>query len=668
MDKIIKLLNDEQKKKEITLSKDEEEELLFLSNFLSSIDITDYHSIVNLDKNDFLVAVLCCTNLLKEKFAKFKKASDVLINLNSITDSKPLFEVLKSIFKFKDANLIDELCNIPLLNDDDDTIREIVKNHKREYEKFYEMNLIDDLSKIHIKLSRTICRSEEEREALFSLLKEYPEETLTALIGILAILTIKEDIKDTEGKKINKKDFDNSIKEKLYKSNLLPTLKIIEDRKRKLAERKKELERKKRSSDKKVDTLTRELKQKEKSKNITLSPTFLSLVENDNIKFALLYRTLLHNKEGYIETEEKLKLEKSLSLLEKIFKDNGFDFLQLEEKDRKLLGEYGNCSLTEKILNILNQKQFKFLNEKDSSFTKILLLADTNTTGSISKLLLQDLLSPTFVLNNPSIFYSEKNNLLKLKLKEEETNKNSSLLENVNTLKDKKINIKSISLNNPNLLLEDSNLLKEKFNFLKDYDLSFQDATRLDLVEDTSLVRYLDLFIELGLYPFIRNNLSIISKDCESLINKLSLCRQLDINVKDKKTLDSIIDSSLLKIGKLVITQDIIDSSVDNSVSNYANKEIFKLIEENNNNNNKEKKEIDELLSFKDSPYTYNIDGCIISLNKFLRNYSAIEDNEEFSLEDKIFNSLIYGSKLDDTSINKIKSAIYKSNKALVLK
>ncbi len=663
MNNIIERLKEEYESGTYNISPEEEKELNFLTQFLSKIDLTDYRSIIKLDRKEFFLAVLCCINLENTKFTDIQKETSKLCNLDSINDSEYFHKIIEIILKLKEKNALEELTNILFLEDSNSKIEEIVNKKQSGHEKIYQNNLVDDLSNLYVELTHGICKTEKDWKAFVFLLTTYPNEIITCLIGIFATLTIKDDILQMKTKHFDPKKFNIAMKERLEKSNLLPTLSLVLGRRNSLLDKKNNLEKKKRNKEKRLLNIINELEKKKNLKTIELSANLISLIEDENIKFALLYRTLLHNKKTYLETKEKLEEEDNLSTLEKIFKKDGFYFDGLNGDQKKLLIEYGNFYSIEKMLDILKEKQFDFLHDNKEMLVEILLLGNPAYVSSINKLLTQDLLSPQFVINNPNIFYDEINPILATILNKE-NGTNTTLLKNINNLKERKIKTKDISLNNPNILLLNNQILEEKFSCLKKYDLNYQDAKRLDLIEDENLVKYIDLFIELGLKEFICNNIELINSNCRDIINRIILCKNLGIDIKDKKILENITKFPSLRIGKLVISKDTIEDCLIDASYLYLNSGIAKVIKEKSSLLHPGQ-EIDRLAFYKTDEYTYNINGVLISKNKVERCLDALKDCSQFSIEDKIFNALIFGSILDNDSLDKIKEEIFGKKKIL---
>lgn len=661
MDRIIKELKDDYEKNKAISNEDEEKELEFLTSFLNKTILTNINSIMNMDRRDFLLAVLSCFNLQGTTFSELQEKVSKLVNFNSISNADTFFQIAKTIFYFRDNELMDNLSIIPAeslkANNGDEDLR---INSKILGSKKEDSNLDFDLKRFSIALSQEICKTQEETDIFLELAKNYTNEMLTALIGIVSILTAKEDFKELKCNCSTQKVIENTTWDSFKKTNLLPTLKLIEDRKNKLNLRKKESFSLENRRKKRLDTIIGELKKQQNLKTIKISPTLFALIENEDIKFSLLKHVLLHNRDQYQETKKKLVAEETLSSLEKIFKSNGLDFNILADKEKELLTSFGDIDSIEKILNILKDKKFKFLMDNEFSITEILLLATPTTVSTIDGLLTQGLLDESFIKNNPDIFYDDIDSNLAQKLNKDK-GRYSTLLQNLNCLRNKKINVKKVSITNPKILINDNNILLNNLEKLDAYDLNFQKAKRFDLIENDKLIPYLDIFIELGLYDYIKCHPDIINSNAMNIINRILFCKQLDIEIFDGNRLNDLVTANVFKIGKTIIDDISIAQCINNQTFFYANEEIFKILLESVPSNTVENEEIPNLLPWKKTEQIYDFDGVLISRNKVLRNYNILKGYEEFSPEEIIFNSLTFGSILDIEEQNKISNAIFNS-------
>lgn len=662
MEQLIKEIEKTFSQKEEEFSLEEQKELDFLETFLNSYKHSDPREIPLIDRKNFLLAYLC-SQKKGDSFETLQEIVENLSKINEITDYEGLHQIVQLIFKFNDNDsLITEVSEIPLLENDDDKIAEIVTNHQETYKKLQEKDLIDSLSQLHILLSRNLCYNDDGRKAFSYLLNNYTTEFFYALFRIMMLIKTKSDIEEEKPIIVKGKKFENFLKQKLASGKIYEVLEKINERKELLSNKKKEIEKNKKSRNKKLETIKTKLRTLTLQGTITISKDLLKIFPTESSKISLLKYSLFHNRDIFLKIKPDLIREQSLSKLEKLFKKYSFNFSLLTENEQQLLLDNKKIEDIEKMLEILSKKHFHFLKKKTFPIGEILLLSTPTIIANIERLLLQNILPENFILQNLEIFIETINPNIKDEVKFKDA-KYKIICENIEHLKEKKFNIRTLANNNKNLLLENPNILEQKLSYLSLYPLNYQKLNNFFILENNNVIKYIDQLIELGFDSILINDPNIINSDIENTIKKILLCNQLEIPTKDEKgKINHNINSSPLRIENITIANTDLDNYIENANLLYENELAFNILETSEIPTSIEIE--DPIPQYKNSEITYNINGITISRNKVLRNYQTLKNNNpNLTEEEMLFNSIIHNGIYTTTQLNQISCELDKNKK-----
>lgn len=661
MEQLIKEIEEEMKTDDSSISEEEKKELEFLQKFTSSYKYSDPKDIAKIDRKNFILAYLC-TVKDKEDFSKLQETVELLEKINDVQDYNKIHKLIDLIFKFSDANLVTELSEIPLLETGDGSIAESINSHQEEYKKFYTNDLIVPLSEIHTILKKCFCNDEQGRAAFFYLLKNYTSEFFNAIFRVMMLINATDDIKAESLITVRGKKFENFLQKKLTTGKVYIALNKINERKEEILRKEKEREKRKHSKEKKMQTIKNKLMQIKTKGTIKVSKDLLKILPDENTKFKLLRHALIHNRDNYIELENELLREKSLSDLEKAFKKYSFKFSSLTEQEQDLLTKYGNLEQITKMLELLSDKQLSFLKNSNFPIAEILILSSPSIISTITRLYIQGNLTEDFIKRNKEIFVDEIKDELKDKVSIKDT-KFTDFANNINSLKRRKINIKEISSKSPILLLKNNNELEEQLVITDQYKIPYGKLTSFDFLENKDAVNFIDKYIELGLSNLIISNSNIINEHPERTIKRIIVCKMLGIPFLDNQEnkLSHNITDDTFKIGTMPIEDKDLDDFIENSTALYENAEALKILQQEKQNPHN----IDEdpLLRFMQDDNTYNINGVLISRNKALRNYQILTDsNIDIPENEILFSSVVHGSILNTEELDTISLSL-QSNK-----
>ena len=280
----------------------------------------------------------------------------------------------------------------------------------------------------------------------------------------------------------------------------------------------------------------------------------------------------------------------------------------------------------------------------------------------VLKLILADFISESFIVKYPEIFVTEIDEEIKSKTEFKE-GLHTRIIENINILDDNNFDTLGMSKKNSDIFLIDEEKLKESLLLIKKYDLDYSNSTNFELLKDNSLITVADRLIELGLREHIKSHPQLISYKAQNRLNRMELCKLLDIPLLIDNKLNPLITNIDFIYGKNIIRDEDINDYIPNSTTRYLNESCYEILMNNKNYNNYDE-EIPILEKYKANELEYNIDGIIISRNKVLRNYRCLKNsNLDLSDEELLFNSIIFNSILDEENIETIKKAISKKEK-----
>ena len=649
----------EDKAKKPTLSYEEQEELDLLEQIDTDVDVTKRGALSKANYHDVAIALI--TPLSEETI--FHKVDKLVytLDLKKLTKLEECYKIADALIDIEEAKMLPVVFNLPFEYDP----------NGEEIEKIKNAGVLQAVIDLHETLKKTICHTEESLKAFMDLLALVPDyySIMDVLITICALKIISlddmyySDNIDDDPLKPNTnfvgrspgayRDSTISPEEQERANDSFYILRGTGERIRALKDLRRERENDVKKIQRRGEKVTKYIKSLDLTKPIDMTKSTYDSITDEKIRYMVLRFILIHNAKFQDQTIERIKQEETKSRIEKIFKNSCIPYASLSDDDKDRLTRYGNIDNIEKIMTLLTESGLKIYNAS-YPICDILILSTPQVVSTINKMIQSNVISQEFVKRNPSIFVKEIN---------EEVMQNASIKEasydriigNVNLLRDNKIDAFAISKSkNSNALLQDREQLENILGIISTYKLKYSSSNNYELFEDTSLVQVIDRFIELGLSRFISNNPKYVSKETFKYLKRMDLCREMGIPlVIDNKLSPKVLDQAF-KIGKNVINDDDIDEYVPNAVNHFLDANAYKAIC-TNSGKIKASANIEELEQYSVSDLEYNINGIIISKPKVLRNFAILSldpECNELSRSQKIFNAMIYGSVLDERSLN----------------
>ena len=664
----------EDKAKMPTLSYEEQEELDLLEQIDNDVDITKKGALSKANYHDVTIALI--TPFGKETIFHKVDKSVYALDLKKLTKLEDCYRIADALLELEDAKMLPIVFNMPFEYDP----------NGEEIQKIKSAGVEDALKELHKVLKDTICHTEESLAAFMQLLTLVPDyySIMDVLITICALKIISlddmyytnnaEDPLKPEKSYIGRspgayRDSTISYEDQDRANYSFYVLRGTGERITALKELRKKKEKDIKNIQKRGEKVTQYIKSLDLSKPIDMTQSTYNSIVDEKIRYMVLRFILIHNAKFQNQTVERLKQEETKSRIEKIFKNSCISFDSLRDEDKDRLTRYGNIDNMEKIMTLLTESGLKIYNAS-YPICDILILSTPAIVSTINKMIKSNVISQEFVKRNPSIFVKDINE----EIMESASIKEASfdrIVGNVNLLRDNKIDAFAISKSkNSNALLQDKEQLENVLSIIRTYNLKYSSSNNYELFEDTSLVEIIDRFVELGLSRFISNNPKYVSKESFKYLKRMDLCREMGIPlIVDNRLSPKVLDQ-VFKVGKNVINDEDISEYVPNSVNRFLDANAYKAIYMNKGKANATSI-VEELEQYSISDLEYNINGIIISKPKVLRNFTILEQDpecSELSRSQKIFNAIIYGSVLDEQSINIISNVFGTPGEKLVKK
>lgn len=664
-----------------SLSYDEQKELEFLEKFVYNMEENDNFSPHDLDMNDLVIAFIRAKN--KNEVFEIIEQKVRTLNFNKLSDYDTVLEFNDLLKEFLEK---DCCVFLPEMTFDYDRT-------SSEAMILAEEGLDVTLDKMHRWLKKTLCQTEEQRKLFFELLEKYSVELSTAMMAVGAINTIKKTIplveKPSEDKRKTVKDFkefdpanfanrrainplhiEYNSPEFTYEDvvEIMNIDEMIGECRRRIEEIKRiptKKEKENKNITKKRDKVLGIIRSFDFNKPITLTKGMYESITDERIKYLILRALIFHNLKFQEKTIERLEKEENISKIEKLFKKSCFSFNDLDSSMRQNLSLYGNIDDIEKMLALFTESELKIYNDCFPIYD-VLLLSKPSIVATINKLITGNVISQEFVRDNPSIFVQEIDETLLDKTERIKEGTFNLLINNINQLKERKINTLDVSNSrNSRALLKDNNEVKAILELINDYELDYSTNTDYGLLENPKLIRIVDRFIELGLGSFIKNNTCLINEDALVYLDRMELYKSIGVSLLNDGNLSSKITSGCFRMGKNVISDEDLKDYIPNSVNRYLDADCYKALAESDTIR-PSIQHILELKEFETSDLEYTINGIIISKQKVLRNMSILEEKcPSIDRQKLLFNSLIYGSVLDEEKLDKLSRSLDESIKKL---
>lgn len=341
---------------------------------------------------------------------------------------------------------------------------------------------------------------------------------------------------------------------------------------------------------------------------------------------------LEHNLEAYRLIEEKNKEYKNnnLNKLEVLFTKYGFNFNNFFIEEQEAIIKASETKNIEDVLAFIKYSDLVFLTDYHKEFTKLIIDANIKVIKAIDCALKSKIIDKNFIINNLDILYDE--------------NKYKNLSKNINLLTIRGIDLTSVAKKNPGVLVTDNNALTVIFEVLDEYNFTLGIDNNYDILINNDLLNIVDSFIELGLYPLLKENQKYLNNNSNDIVKRIIISNLIGLNYinNNNKLIGQVASGN-----KFYVSSEKYDNYIVNEGECYLNPSCVKKLESNKRLAISDEIKNSEIISkldefYKKSKLVYEINGVIISKNRVLRNLEVLKDMDDMDITDILYQAVIY--------------------------
>lgn len=560
-------------------------EMDFYNNFTNKYSPFSYEMFSKISGTDFLIAVVNSKfeDIPFEKVYKDLNTLRGLLDDDDPMDIKMLFGALCYI---SDNNLDDRI--IDSLNDSNRY--RIIKNIKGLFSAGKDIDSI---------FNDVLKKEQKDSSAILPLL-EYNRKDHDFICDVLRYIIESKEMKYCikkitgelseiarqagvvlSGRELSK-SIDKSVKETIkanfHTNEIKNSFTMINNYHKKLDNEAKNTAKNKMKTIKAYEGLINGLTKSFTSSEITNYESLVKNIPSEEIRIATLKLIYQHNKINYEELE---------SIYNELSKNSTVHFLALLKQYNISNDEVNLSKIMRNDYDTVDDilKLVSYITTDKSVIINALHVSDVLTCKYLKELKNKGVISNATISKYPNIFNPMSNEF-------------KTLCKNIKNLAPYKIN-PAIFVNNPNVMLESD--IKRSLDILEEYDLMkyMKNSSDYNYLAKDNLCGLIDKVLELGFEDYLVNDLSLLN---ENNWDRIYVLKSLGYEVENKEEL-----VAYLRKNTFFIPDDKLKDYIPNIVSDY------KCVE-------------DKLLSGVLNKYNageriFNIDGIIVSKNRFNKNY-----------------------------------------------
>lgn len=370
----------------------------------------------------------------------------------------------------------------------------------------------------------------------------------------------------------------------------------------------------------------------EKQLPATIDKNMINKINDNDLKYEIYKAIISYNNNFFIDvlTENRNLKINNIEYIKYLFKTMGQNIDNVDDECINLIKEYSSIDSIFQILNALKVSDHRIINFNHKEGIIALINTNEHNIYFIIDLLKKGIISSEFVLKNSSILY-EKDII---------TSKDglfNKLVFNYNILNKNGFNLNTLL--NEVLLMDNINDFIIKFD---KYGLNKNCPLPKEITN--KFFTYIDLFIELDLNEFIKNNFSFINSNCLNVIKRIIISKEMHLQIFDD---DNNLLPSILTGNHFYVKNDCLDNYIIDECPNILNKDICCLLKDITDLDYEIDDNIKLMDTFKENDNSYLFGDIIISRNKVLRNYSFLKNNSNYDDNELLMISCLYNSILD---------------------
>ncbi len=388
------------------------------------------------------------------------------------------------------------------------------------------------------------------------------------------------------------------------------------------------------------------------NKMIYASNDLFQKINDDELLYEYYALVNRINNNYFVDISEKnMELKKNSSdYIKYIYNELGFNIDDLNEECLKVLLEHTPIDCIDKILTSLNSSPCELINVNSVDGAEALVSTAKIIINNIIILLNQGTITKSFIIKHPDILYFV-NRINQL------PGKYPSILSNYDKIIDNGFEADNSHLDEA--LLTDPDNFNSSLKTFEVYGLDKSIPLTYSVIEDNDFFKNVDLFIELGLYDFIKQNFGILKHSSKDIAMRIYVSKLMKINIfnDSAKLLDSVSTGN-----NFVIPNKMLENFVFTDYKNLMDKQICKYLDNLNPKDGiyEVSHELDDLESnFKFDDTSYVFGSHIISRKKVIRNYNYLRSLlPNYDSKYLIENSIIHNTFLSFDEIMDIKSKL----------
>ena len=420
--------------------------------------------------------------------------------------------------------------------------------------------------------------------------------------------------------------------------------------------------------------------------------TINQILEEEQIDYETRYNILVYilkrNKDLFLSkrmVEQKINSPQSEEItpnkeeqLKELFSKYAYEFSKIDTEFRQQFIQNGDLQNIEEMIKILIPYR-NYVKETDSCLSLLLLYSNKEIFKQIKNIAENNSIRMKEMFKYPSIFIQ---NVSRDNNDKKEIDVHSPIpsydifMNNVNEIKKLKFNFGEIFESMPLEIVGPNKKILSNLKLTREYNLppssrSIKKSYSYSALKKTDTFKKIDQYIELGLYDYIKVNLSINSSPTRIAEIMYVLKNRRDVFEEEERR-----DVGIVKILKENVLKDFpreaiinIQNSWIDCSANIPNAKQYSKILKNNRND-----EIDELLVLKNliirkleenitrDRMAYNIGGILISRIKVLRIFTTLAQNG-YDDEEALLYAMTYNSLLTKEQYEMVQSIFSYNNK-----
>lgn len=444
--------------------------------------------------------------------------------------------------------------------------------------------------------------------------------------------------------------------DKIVELTMKKLLEPIFSRFNELQKEKNKIERKQKKLAISYHQLLKCIKKEEQKDVFQITHHMNQLIEDEEIRQKLYIYALEHNEPIYnqLKEENEHSTTNQIIKLDQLFLRYQISIYILENELKEEIISSHNISEIEEIILKLNEMQLQEVFEDKMKCFEILKYGCCLQMNQILEYMKKGLLGKSFVMNYFHIL-----------MKKNGRNEYGILLQNIDILLENHFDIERISFQNPDVLLLEHAQLIGNIECINLYGLNNRNMKQkdvsYDLLGNPKLLDDIDSFIELDLYPEIKEKVGLINSSLEFMVKKIKISNTVLYPIKDEK---GEFVSSIINGKNFLVADEDLDLYIEDYSHEFINQEHLEILSSSSRNEWIDSSyEWIHILdqNYQINPLQYQINGILISRLKVMRNLKAFVENISLLSIDVLYSSIIFNTTFSEEECSLLQSELEKT-------